>query len=218
METNASTKQDSIPTGLGYSDGLPIQQENTTKRLLSEIKEDPHHKLLESFTITMSLGEYLRNHTRAGRDFITIDEERRQQIIKQAGWEKAVYIEQVGDNPCYRLFDIETWSHRETNLPELKQEKQHETFLKAKEQHNQLLQWKINARTILTTKGKLSSEQAERYIQGCISPESAVNKNKFLAPNPEGHLLLDEVAYHKAIGFYYNLRTKLNFPETKETI
>jgi len=177
---------------------------------MEELEPEPEStkEAQERITFTISLREYLLSIKSKGIDYITIDKTRADEIRSQEGWNKVVYIEEIIDSTCYRLFDIDDWIHRETNIPEIRDEKRAENYKKAREEHSLLLKWKIASRGILINKAHVDSVKADKYIAGCISPESIVKKESYI--DVEG--MLDENSYHKALKFYYDLRVKLKYP------
>lgn len=163
---------------------------------------------LDNIFIRMSLDEYIHGFSNRGIDFITIDKQRRDEIVSQQGWKEVVYIETIVNSECFRLWSMETWKDHETNNVEIKKEKVAEEYKKASRNHAALQAWKSKARFALVTKAKQTSEKAEQLISAMLNPEDSVKKSLYYRADNS----FDDDGYKQAIGRYYRMREKLGYP------
>jgi hypothetical protein len=196
-----------------------IYNQLRTYNIMEETKEST------SVMVTMSLDEYLSHARNRGQRFVTISDERRKEITSQHGWELECFVEEIAyereilerlNKPVFKLWRLGDWQfHKETNR-ELVKETKIANHKEASANHAKLIAWKQSAISTLLAKARgMSLQDATGHINNCIDPVGRLSPHDF---KDDTNLLTGEILKSKEskmgekIKFYYQLRTKLNYP------
>ena len=177
-----------------------------------------------NINITMSFDEYMSHARDRGQRFVTIDDNRRKAITSQVGWELECFIEEITpeheelarlNKPVFKLWRLRDWQfHKETNR-ELVKEQRIADDKETAANHNKLMAWCSMAQNELIKRGKIEPSLARKHVRCCINPIEWVKIDEFEDDKDiiTGEVIkIKETKLAEKIRFYYQLRTKLNWP------